>query len=299
MPADLAWDPLVALASETLVAGELFEALSLQAQPMPEDVATFLREVVQRVGARNQRLFAAFEAALAALNQAGVAPLLLKGCATWVEGSTLSAPTRPRLTSDLDLVVETAMFGPAALALQQAGFSVLEDHQTQTHPVIVLGRRGDAGSIDLHCGAPFKTTSPAFAHLFATATPVRCGALVARRALPHFELVMTMLHDQWHFWRGGFDLRHLLDARLLCAAAEVDWEGFWELARATRATGLAGAWVEAARVLFEVNAPPPPWPGRLHFERQRLQQIWPGLNRSAGRLGLGHLLRGALAASRR
>jgi len=55
----------------------------------------------------------------------------------------------------------------------------------------------------------------------------------ARVPSPEYQVYLLCLHDQFHdgdYWRGGFDLRHLLDiAWLTHQPAGVDWEALERL----------------------------------------------------------------------
>ena len=104
-----------------------------------------MAEVAARSEARNQLLRRTAAEAVAALNAAGIEPVLLKGMALWAS-QPASAPFA-RMMSDVDLMVTPNDAERAVSALEAAGFGVLARYPgSAQHVVAELGRPADAGA---------------------------------------------------------------------------------------------------------------------------------------------------------
>jgi hypothetical protein len=90
---------LLGLANETLTTPALMDFVTRFKDQIPEDVCLYVREMFERNVARNDRLTAQLSETVAAINDRGVTPVLLKGAAM------LATAARPhwgsRLMSDL------------------------------------------------------------------------------------------------------------------------------------------------------------------------------------------------------
>ncbi|WP_084691239.1 nucleotidyltransferase family protein [Sphingomonas sp. SRS2] len=218
-PADCRWEDVLALANQSLVTPQLTAALEGHRNLLPIDVAEFLEDVRQRNRERNRRLWRALDDAVAALTAVNIVPTLLKGAArraTWPEDQPFD-----RMLSDIDLLVEPAEVDAALTALSSAGFGLAARYQgAEVHVVAELGRPGDPGYIDLHQrppGPPGLSETPELAMRRREISLNGRSILVPDAASQIFYL---LLHDQFHdggFWRGGFDLRHLIDLRALAS----------------------------------------------------------------------------------
>src|SRR5262249_13237091 len=107
-------------------------------------------------------------------------------------------------------------------------FTILEDKRSsRTHAYVVFGRPGDPGSIDLHQAAPGPAGVAVLDHIANSAAMIDIAGARARLAPIALHILIAILHDQFqdgHFWRGGFNLRHLLDIATLAEhAQEADW----------------------------------------------------------------------------
>ncbi len=288
------WPAILSLANEQLVTPELHARLSQSAERdlIPDGVAAFLADAHRRNRVRNLSLFATLTDALEILNAAGVEPVLLKGCAMWTaHADAVAGPCGDRMISDLDLLVRPSELDRAADALAAAGFTVLEDERRhEEHPVVVLGRATDAGSIDLHQFAPGPRGIAAIDDLHAQCRVVTLGGARALLPPPELQILIGVLHDQLldgHLWRGQISFRHLMDVAALGAAREMDWARLMAqcssplVRHATAVQLLAAARIAGAPLPNVVSARP--W-ARLHARLQRLQFIWPALNAPLHRL---------------
>lgn len=305
LPANPAWDDVLALANETLVSGELYPVIVQQGTAAPAELQHFLAEVHRRTLLRNQGLTETLQEAACLLNEIGIEPILLKGCATWVQGDSVEAPPlRARLTADLDLLLPIDAFEKAITHFLAHGYRVLEDARRHTHhPVMVLGRKGDVGSLDLHSRPP--GWRPALGlDLDEMSRRVTCGEAWVKALPPDLLILVLVTHDQVldaRFWRGGFDLRHLLDMREIVSQQSVNWERLETLASAAELKKELGAQLWAAHTIVGAAIPNDKLRrcgGWGRYQRHRLQFLWPQLNQLPSRLGLRRLLWRTLAARR-
>jgi hypothetical protein len=119
------------------------------------------------------------------------------------------------------------------------------------------------------------------------------AALVLR---PEAQVYVIIIHDQVHdarFWRGGHDLRHLLDIAAL-SKGDVDWNAVAAMCRSRTERIALSAELHAARAIAGADVPQHMltlWP-RLHYWRQVAQFEQPALTALVGRM---RALRAALA----
>ncbi|MBS7538692.1 nucleotidyltransferase family protein [Ancylobacter lacus] len=229
------WAPVIAEADRhfVLVAlGPILGRAGLTAR-LPAEVADVLALFNRANVARNARMTQALEEVAAALNAAGVVPVLLKGANRLIDG--LYPDAGLRVLSDLDLLVPPEQAMAAAGVLEALGFDwVAEDYagdQAGRHQLPPMRRPADGTRIELHRHAvhrPFAAILPAD-ELMAAATPARLGrAEVAIPALRH-QFLHLVIHDQLAnrgFRRCTLRLRTLLEGRLLLerlAPGELEW----------------------------------------------------------------------------
>jgi hypothetical protein len=293
IPARPDWDGLMQLVSDELIVPQMLARVGDAAQRLPADVYAYLAETQRRSILRNERLFSTLEDVLRALNAAGVEPLLLKGAAQW------AAPPGPgdRLIRDLDLLVRPEEVEPGLQSLRAAGFDILKDERANAlHDVVVLGRPTDVGSIDLHQHTPGSKTHAAHADLCAHARRVSIAGGSAFVLRPEAQIYVMIIHDQVHdarFWRGGHDLRHLLDIAAL-SKGDLDWNAVAAMCRSRTERIALSAELHAARAIAGADVPRHMltlWP-RLHYWRQVAQFEQPALTALVGRM---RALRAALA----
>jgi hypothetical protein len=278
------WPGIVELANRGLITPQwrqiLLEANLTRGVPQPlADFAGLTHELNQ---ARNVRLGEQLREALIALNGAGVTPTLLKGAALWatMPGSSVAAA---RMLSDIDLLVTPSEVEAAVEALRAAGFPLLRRYVgPDVHAVAEFGRPEDVGCIDLHQRPPGPVGLVEAANLDEGSLEVDWRGGRARRYDPASQIFCLVLHDQFHdggYWRGGFDLRHLLDIALLSRSpGGVDWHRLHALfahgllrtvleTELLAATNLAGAAIPEALTRRV-------WVG-LHHVRHLAQFAWP------------------------
>lgn len=275
---DTDWLAVVELANRSLVTPQLHAALLAEdaLHMAPPEYGAFTAEAFARNRERNQRLFAQLQHAIAALNRAGVEPMLLKGAALWA--ALGRPPDFDRMLTDIDILVEPEEAPLAIDALGGAGFQTLRAYdEPWRHVVAELARPGDVGVIDLHRRppGPLKTSG-------VTGEQRRFEWEGLRAALPSpaAQVVMLAMHDQFHeraYWRGDISLRHLLDIAAL--APQVDWDAVTRLAGERLILRAVAVQVAAAERFAGAQAQ---WgmvrrPAvRLHHMRQLVQFASPG-----------------------
>lgn len=275
VPARPDWDELMLLAGEQLIVPQLLSRLGAASEDLPDEVHAYLHETRRRSLQRNQALYVTLSDAVRTLNEAGIEPVLLKGAAFW---ATPAGPA-DRLISDLDLLVAPAEMTAAVQALVACGFAILKDARNSSdHPIVELGRGCDPGPIDLHQYAPAMNTRISAA-LKAHTRRVSVAGGTAQVLTPEAQIFVLAIHDQVHdvhFWRGGYNLRHLLDIAVLSKTG-VDWDAIIALCQ-TRTERIAlGALLQAVNTLVGADIPNhllSLWT-RAHFWRQCVQFRWP------------------------
>jgi hypothetical protein len=227
VPPDADWMAMLDLANRGLATAQLCAAVmaSPSTESLPDDVRAFLLDVQARNRERNRRLIEQLKDALRALNAVGIEPVLLKGIALWA--------TRPdeafdRILTDIDLLVRPSEGKRSIDALKSAGFALITRYpDADAHVIAEFGRPSDVGLIDLHQRSPGPPGIAEIENLETHCVPVIVDGLRAMRPVPAVQIFFIGLHDQLHdddYWRGGFDLRHLVDIASLSRAPEpVDW----------------------------------------------------------------------------
>jgi Uncharacterised nucleotidyltransferase len=219
---------LLGLANQTLTTPALMEFATRFKDQIPEDVHSYIREMFERNVVRNDRLAAQLAETVAAINDQGVTPVLLKGAAM------LATVARPhwgsKLMSDLDIMVLPEQIEATMAALFAAGYTV----DTETPPgagkwYVDLKRPDDVGMLDLHRELP----GPAFFYRPSGCVRQHCRTVAVGRGTayipsPTYQALILTIHDQFQdhdYWIGDIDVRHLIELRDLAASPEgIDWE---------------------------------------------------------------------------
>lgn len=190
---------------------------------VPPDVRTCLETLLDLNGRRNRLMAQALEAAVASLNAAGIAPLLLKGAAGLAED--LYPDPGMRIMSDLDLLVREVEVDGAVAALEKAGFGVDTtrprigaDHHHLPGRVHAKWRVG----VELHTRAVPRSLDGLLdvAQYFADARPLQWRGYRVLVPGPADWLIHNIAHGQivdGHYGLGIPRLRQLLDLALLRA----------------------------------------------------------------------------------
>ncbi|WP_237215764.1 nucleotidyltransferase family protein [Falsiroseomonas oryziterrae] len=295
------WAELVALAHRHRLVPALHLALTTRMADaaVPPEVRDHAGAIAALNDARNTAVQAEIRSAIAALNGAGLEPVMLKGAAILLEGGHAA---RGRMIGDIDLLVPTAREDEALAALGAAGFRPISEYPPSSHSIADLDRPGGHACLDLHrdlLDPPFRHLLPA-ADVLARAVPRKADGLRWHvPALTHRAL-HTLLHAQ--ILSAGYYVRRLdLGAArdITALGDDVDWTGVEAWADRHRMRPILDAMLLAAGDGFGM-----PWPLRtspgevaLAHHRRACQ-----LEREDGRwdsgLGLLARLRESVAADR-
>ncbi|OSI72469.1 hypothetical protein BSZ22_08375 [Bradyrhizobium canariense] len=226
-PVEVEWTSVIGLANQTLTTPALIDFVDQFASVLPEDVCTYIRQIHRRNVLRNDRLASQLEEAVIAMNGQGVTPVLLKGAATLA-----TAPVERRgvrLMSDLDIMVVPDEAERAVAALGAIGYEIHNQARPESRRWYVeLSRPRDVGTIDLQRAAP----GPAYlyagsGHALNHCVPALLGRGRVHVPTPTYRALMLIIHDQFQdygYWLGELDLRHLVELRDLNDSEGLDWQ---------------------------------------------------------------------------
>ena len=255
------WSDTMTLADQLLVTPALWPIVDRWATQLPDAVAEHLRHAQRANTVRNLRLRTQLTDSVAALNGAGITPLLLKGARQLVDGSL------PRLgerwLSDLDLAVAPERFDAARAALRAIGYGEMPDPFEHPHELPML-RPGDSGPLELHVeiGSPPLPAMFPLAEVWRDSEPLAVGAGEARGlSLAHgviHNVVHASVQDLNHAV-GGLPLRQLVTLTGLVRARgpEFDFAGGGRALRRPRAERRTARYVWLAHRFAALPLPPP------------------------------------------
>jgi Uncharacterised nucleotidyltransferase len=228
IPKHADWMSLIGLANATLTTPALMEFVTRFEDQIPEDVCLYVREMFECNVVRNDRLAAQLTETVAAINDRGVTPVLLKGAAMF---ATAARPHwGSRLMSDLDIMVLPDQIDATLDALFALGYS--EHFLTPPDAgkwYMELQRPCDVGMVDLHRQLP----GPAFFYRPSGDVKQHCKMMHIGQGSAYipsatFQALILTIHDQFQdsdYWIGNIDMRHLIELRDLAISPEgIDWE---------------------------------------------------------------------------
>ena len=215
---------------------EQFQLLPLVSRNLPEtefdsEVAGRLAGLRRLTWSRNQLLFHAAGEAFAALRDAGMQPLVLKGAAL-AELAYRDAALRPMF--DVDLLVAPRHAREALAVLTSAGWASSRAEpagRLRVHHSVDLSRP-PGGELDLHWQSLWLAADDA--PLWEAATPIRLGGVEARAVGAADNLLIVCAHGLP--WAEVPAIRGVADAVTLIRGTEpaVDWKWFRAEARRRR-----------------------------------------------------------------
>lgn len=259
LPARVDWLSLMGLANETLTTPALIDLINRFERHIPDDVCAYVRHIYQCNLFRSDHLIAQLAEAIVAMNERGVTPVLFKGAAML---ATVPHSRRgTRLMADLDILVAPGQTEAALAALAGIGYVVhfqAPAHSENWHAD--LKRPEDVGMIDLHQCAPgpsyfYRTSGPVWDHCKL----VSVGSGSAYIPTPTYQALMLTVHDQFQdydYWIGELDLRHLLELRDLTNSHEgIDWDQLASFAPDKLAQNAIETQLVALAKLLEVDVP--------------------------------------------
>lgn len=258
-PKSIDWMSVIGLANRTLTTPELVNCIHRFPDRVPGDVARYVSEIFERNSQRNERLAAQLKQAVAALNENGVTPVLMKGAAMLATKDRAQSATR--LISDLDILVAPDEADIALASLSALGYRVhYQAPRGASKWYADLQRPEDVGMIDLHQALPGN----AFFYRSHGNVKQYCELLAGEHGTAYipsatYQAFLLIVHDQFQdsdYWVGAIDLRHLLHLRDLIEAPQ----GFhWNLLASLGSGRLARNAIETQLVtlfsLLDVEVP--------------------------------------------
>ncbi|MCK1335498.1 nucleotidyltransferase family protein [Bradyrhizobium sp. 38] len=233
-PADVEWTSVIGLANQTLTTPALIDFVDQFASVLPDDVCAYIREIYRRNVLRNNRLVAQLEETVVAMNGHGITPILFKGAATLA--TTPVGRRGVRLMSDLDILVQPKEIEGAVAALRAIGYEIHEQAPPGSQRWCAdLNRPRDVGAIDLQQSAPgpaylYRGPGLALSHC----VPVTLGRGRVHIPKPTYQALTLIMHDQFQdygYWLGDIDLRHLVELRdLNNFVGGLDWKELTSIA---------------------------------------------------------------------
>lgn len=235
---EAAWRQIIAIASAHLILPALHQAIiagaddSTISRPQNRDALDFLSEIHAANGARNGRLRASLIATAAALNKAGIIPLVLKGGAFLLDPvatRTGGAPQNPasmrpapwRFMSDLDLLLPEHRLAEAVRVVNEAGFTAPGDSydpQGDAHYPPLVSPCGEI-VIELHSRIfTDKSAKPCPDTLIGNAKLISLAGAKLHQPSPIERIAHLIGHAQLHngFYRKKrILLRDLVDLSML------------------------------------------------------------------------------------
>lgn len=256
-PKIIDWMSVISLANETLTTPALQVLIERCPDDIPEDVRLYLSEIFDRNLARNDRLAAQLTEAIAALNDDGITPVLLKGSAMLAARPRLMMGRR--LISDLDVLVSADEIDRALHCLDRLGYRI--HFQTPTGAAkryVDLKRPDDVGMIDL------QQRPPGHRFFYNGSGDVRQHCRLLEHGTAYvpsatYHALMLIIHDQFQdadYWVGKIDLRHLLDLRDLASGSDrIDWQQLASLTHGHLARNAIETQLVTLRALLGVDIP--------------------------------------------
>ena len=288
--ADRDWCPIVAVANRHQIAPALWLSLCRKEceRALPSDLQRYLSEIFQRNARRNTLLRQQACEAVAALNRAGIQPIVLKG------GLQLFDPgfdRAARIMADLDFLTPRAGFETAVDALRGIGYSVLATAADRLDYSLTLARGGVLATIDLHRDlGPQRTLLSADAAVSA-AEPLSVEGIELLSLCPTHRILHAIVNvsvNDPHYRMARIALCRLYELALLSRhrSTAIDWSAVRLGMKNEGLEHVVPALFHLTRQLFDVALPPeirPTRRARVYAERYWLQTRYAPL-RSIGRL---------------
>jgi hypothetical protein len=144
------WSELVGVAKQHLLAGALFEAIRDHGELLgvPDAVAFDLARAHRETRFENLRFKHQLRTVVSALNQVDVVPLILKGGAFLLDGSSGDLGARGMV--DIDLLVRPNEFDGSQAAIAALGYQPKDPLHASPHAVNLVCETGAGGGLDLH-----------------------------------------------------------------------------------------------------------------------------------------------------
>jgi hypothetical protein len=270
------WAPVLEIANHHLLTPALWSALSDSghAALLPADAGDYLATLHRLNGDRNRALRRQAIELIGALNEQGIAPVLLKGGLALFDGPY--ADPAVRMMRDLDLLVAAGSRADAIAVLQQLGYRLARQHAADHHAVGDFARPNDPGSVDLHTELIDPSHVLPASEVWRRAEPRQTGGVRYVSPCATDRIMHNLLHAQIHhlgnFYRGELQLQQVYELVALARyfGPAVDWRFVQQRMRTHRLTTALESYLLAAHHLFGLEWPlsgPPNLGARLHYLR--------------------------------
>jgi hypothetical protein len=278
------WDTVLELAEEEMVLPALGVSARAARVPAAGPAASRLERAARFGALRNARIRDQAGEAIAAINQVGVVPLLLKGGLRLYQPGDLAG----RFLRDVDLVVRPESFDAALAALRTLGYRPDDEVEGWTYHFRPLHHRDRLVPIELHVQIGEQRTFLPPEEAWESAEPVPHDGLEMLALSPTHRVAHNVFHseimDRGHSLALVW-LRQLLDLADLMRSypASIDWP--WVATRMGSVGGRAAleARLWLAERLLGATAPGirDPVLGERHLRRCMRRVRRPALRRLA------------------
>ena len=252
LSAGVDWVALAAIGNAHLMVPALYRALGGKGllTDVPDDFRDYLAAIYEANAGRMRAIRGQAGRALAALNAAGIAPVVLKGGAQLFEAEPGEAEAR--MMADLDLLVDEAHFAAALAALGRLDYRPVPVPEGRRFHATTLIHGGEPVCIDLHRDiGPQHDLLPlreALREVIALSTgQCRLHILSPTHRIMH-GFFHSQIQNRGHL-AGALPLRHLQDFALIAGRhrAAIDWTAIGEACARLRLSGAWEAFVHLAK----------------------------------------------------
>jgi hypothetical protein len=280
------WTRPLALGNAHLVSPAIYASLAGAGAlaDLPQDACEYLALLYRLNDDRNRALRRQAIELLAALNDAGIYPLLLKGALSLFGGLYLDAAAR--MIRDLDVLIPAAQLGDATRVLGALGYALIARYDAGHNAYGDFARPHDPGAVDVHLELVETPYLLPAADVWARAKPKEAapGAVFfvpsSNDAALH-HLLHAQVHHRANFYRGVLELRQLHEFALLIDRwVDVDWPELQSRLAAHRLELVLESYALAAQRLLGCRWPLPQAPsGRAVAQCRRgiIRLCWPML----------------------
>lgn len=270
------WTSIIGLANQTFTTTALKSLVDDFPRDIPPDVASYINHLFELNLIRNTRLKAQLVQMVVALNDDGIVPVLLKGSSLLATKDRRA--TAYRLISDLDILVAPHEFDKALKCSIRLGYRIhYRSPPEAAKGYADLGRPEDAAMIDLQQERP--------GHRFFYRSHRRpqhyCKLLSGEQGTAYvpsasYQALMLVFHDafqDYDYWLGIIDLRHVLDLRDLINAQDgSEWNDLVSLTPSRLARNALAAQFLTLQSLLGI-APPLDLAGEFVPSLQRWRRV--------------------------
>jgi hypothetical protein len=222
-------------------------------------ITTRLNDAYAQHQSRQNDLRAQLHACLAALNDAGITPVLLKGCRYLPEPENHFGSARPM--RDIDLLIKPDHAAAAVRALTGIGYVADEATGLQHQHLPELRLAGHHGLVELHSGAlaPAGAKFLPAALVWQKAEPITVAGNAALALPPAWQALHAMLHHQASddgYSQRTLALKPLWEFSCLAGTLDAaDWGGLATQMAQHDGADLLASWCLQATQIFGLKQP--------------------------------------------